>query len=137
MNIEQIKACLDDALKLRVPRFAPDFPPARKISALEHYMLQGAHLDAELVASRHWLRAIRVNLSEQWTRLDGWEVATSRPRGRLTTADIEQAKAKVAPALFDAIHEAKRLSESVDDQIARLERDARTCSRVYSMISGT
>lgn len=137
MDLEQIREALTSALELRSPRFSPEERPATKIAALEDYMLLSAHVNGDLVAARHWLRTLIDALAEEWERLQGWEVAVgNKPRARLTTADIQRAKIQIAPSKFEAGREAKRLMASINDQIARLEREERVCSRAYTMISG-
>ncbi len=138
MTLERIREVLEEALPLRCPRCNdPDASPGRKAEELQDYMLQSANIAGGLWEAKHWLRALRAQLADEWERLKGWEVATTKRRERLTAADINRAKTQVAPAQYEAGREARRLAESVDDQIERLDREARACSRAYSMLSGT
>lgn len=136
MSLEEIRAALEEALPLRSPRFAPEERPATKIAALEDHMLACAEVNGSLVEARHWLRFLRARLADEWEKLEGWQMATDKARARLTAADINRAKIRVAPTQYEAGREAKRLSESIDDQIVRLEREEKVCSRAYSLISG-
>lgn len=135
MTLEEIRAALDAALPLRFPN-VKQMGGAAKVEALEDHMLACAILSGDLVEARHWLRKLEQDLRDQWDNLTGWEVAIKRPRDRVTKVEIEQAKISVAPTLYSAGREAKLLRESVDDQIARLERDERVASRSYTMLSG-
>jgi hypothetical protein len=137
VTLEDIRAVLDEALALRFPVTADTRGRAR-VELLEDHMLASAVVNGKLVEARHWLRMLRASLADSWEKLAGWEIAMAgKPRARWTAADIQRAKIKVAPAQYDAGREAKRLAESIDDQIARLERDERICSRAYSMLSGS
>lgn len=137
MTLEQIEAALDGALPLRIPRFEPGLAARNKVALLEDYMLTSAIANGDLVEARHWLRRLEQDLGDRWDRIEGWEVvAPSKARNKLTVADMERAKRIVEPALFDARRKAQGLRLSIDDQIVRLEREERVCSRAYTMIAG-
>lgn len=137
MTLEQIEQVLADALKLRSPVFVGDVSGSGKVALLEDYMLKSANVNGGLVEARHWLRMIEAKLAEEWDSLQGWEVALKRPRAKATKQDVQAAKMVVAPQLFSAGRKAKRLRESVEDQISRLEREGKVCSRAYTMVTGS
>lgn len=137
MDLDAIEAALTHALALRTPLFEPGTSGRVRIAALEDYMLASAHANGDLVEARHWLRETEERLRDEWNNLEGWEVALKgTTRSRATKTDIQQAKIKASPQLFEAGRKATRLRESVVDQIARLEREEKVLSRVYAMISG-
>lgn len=135
MNLEEIEGVLTEALALKSPRWGPDDTPSVKVAAIEDHMVAAAHLSGRLVECRHWLRAMTMSLGEQWEALQGWETALKRPRAKATKQDIEASKIAVAPQLFAAGKKASALRASVDDQIARLEREDRTMSRLYTLVA--
>lgn len=138
MTLDEIEAVLAGALKLRSPSFSEsDGVSARqKIAALEDHMLKSASINGDLVEARHWLGMLTEKLAEDWEGLAGWEVALKRPRAKATRQDVQAAKVAVAPQLFAAGRKAARLRASIDDQIVRLEREEKVCSRAYTMMSG-
>lgn len=137
MTLDEIRGALARALPMRSPIFAEDMRPAAKVPVLEEYMLAVAEINGELVEARHWLRLLAETLADEWEHLAGWEVALRKPRARATKTDINAAKVQVAPQLFSAGREARKLRESVDDQIERFEREERVVSRAYTMITGS
>lgn len=136
MDLVAIEAALQAALVLRTPTFQPGARGREKINALEDYMLASASINGDLVEARHWLREIEQKLRDDWDHMQGWEVALTVPASRATKPQIQHAKITVSPQMFEAGRKATRLRESVVDQIARLEREERVMSRVYTMISG-
>lgn len=136
MTLEQIEEALTGALRLRSPVFEPGTAPRAKVSAIEDHMLLSANVNGDLVAARHWLRMLEAKLGDEWEAMTGWEVALRKARNRASKAEINEAKIATAPAKFQAGRKARRLRESVDDQIVRLEREERVCSRAYTMLSG-
>lgn len=136
MDLVAIEAALQTALVLRTPTFPPGARGREKINALEDYMLASASINGDLVEARHWLREIEQKLRDDWESLDGWQVALTGLVSKATKPQIQRAKITVAPQTFEAGRKATRLRESVVDQIARLEREERVMSRVYTMISG-
>lgn len=137
MDLEQIEAVLMVALKLRSPHFAPGHPPRSKIAELEDYLLRSASVNGELVEALHWCREAGVALGDAWEQLEGWEVALRRPRAKATRQEIQAAKMRTSPQLYEAGRKARRLRESLVDQIARLEREERVVSRAYTMVTGS
>lgn len=137
MTLDEIRGELARALPLRTPLFTDDTPPAQKVTALEDYMLTIAEVNGGLVEARHWLRELIEKLGDDWKNLQGWEVALRKPRARATKEDIQAAKVQVAPALYEAGREARKLKSSVEDQIARFEREERVVSRAYTLITGS
>jgi hypothetical protein len=136
MDLAAIRDVLNRALPMRSPYFPEGTAPAAKVAVLEDYMLAAALINGELVEARHWLRLLQAELADRWAGLQGWEVALRKARARATTADVQAAKVVVAPQLYAAGAEARRLRESVDDQIARFEREERAVSRAYTMTTG-
>lgn len=136
MTLDEIRDALGRALPMRSPTFADDTPGGEKVPVLENYMLAVAEINGELVEARHWLRLTIEDLGEKWKHLQGWEVALRKARNRATKEDIHAAKVQIAPQLYDAGREARRLKSSVDDQIARFEREERVVSRAYTMVVG-
>lgn len=138
MNLAEIEDVLNRALPMRVPGGPTLGTSAReRIAALEDYLLASAHINGELVEARHWLRELESTLTDQWEHLEGWEVGLRRPRAKATKQDIQEAKVRSSPGIFEAGRKARRLRESVVDQIARFEREATIVSRAYTIITGS
>lgn len=137
MNLGEIEGVLGDALPLRSPVYDPTQRPRDRITALEDYMLRTANVCGALYEAKHWLAALEGTLADEWKNLDGWEYALKRPRAKATKVEIDAAKAKASPGLFEAGRTARRLRESVVDQITRLEKEGDRMSRAYSMESGS
>lgn len=137
MSLDEIRDVLARALPMRSPTFPEDTPGGAKVPVLEDYMLAVAEINGELVEARHWLRLLIDSLGDQWKNLQGWEVALRKARNRATKEDIHAAKVQVAPSLYEAGREARTLKSSVDDQIARFEREERVVSRAYTMVTGS
>lgn len=136
MELEAIENALEVALRLRSPHFPEGTAPRAKIGLLEDYMLKSANVNGELVEARHWLRALIDTLTDQWNAMQGWEEFLRRPRAKATKAEINAAKVQASPAAWDAGRKARRLLQSIDDQITRLEREERVVSRAYTMVTG-
>ena len=137
MTLDEIRAALNRALPMRSPVFAEDTPGGEKVPVLESYMLAVAEVNGELVEARHWLRLLIDDLGERWKNLQGYEVALRKARNRATKEEVHAAKVQIAPQLYDAGREARGLKASVDDQIARFEREERVVSRAYTLITGS
>lgn len=137
MTLDEIRDVLARALPMRSPTFPEDTPGGEKVPVLENYMLEVAYVNGELVEARHWLRLTIETLGDQWKNLQGWEVALRKARNRATKEEIHAAKVIVAPQLYEAGREARALKSSVDDQIARFEREERVVSRAYTMVVGS
>jgi hypothetical protein len=139
VDLEQIEEILLAALKLRSPCFTArsGITVREKIAELEDYLLKGAHVNGELVEVRHWLREVEEDLTDQWDGLVGWEINLGSAKViNATKQQILAAKIAAAPQLYAALRKARRLRESVVDQITRLEREEKVMSRAYTMISG-
>lgn len=140
MNVEEIKTALNTALAMRPPRWDPEDPPrgGEKVSRLEDYMLQAAWMHAELEDCLHHISAAIKLLQKQVDEITGWEVAlpSGKTTARATKEDVNQAKRKLKPELFDAGGEARQLRESILRQIARFEHEEVVLSRAYTLISG-
>lgn len=137
MNLDAIQAALDEALPLRSPVYDPTKHPRERIVEMEAHMLKAAHVAGSLYEAKHWLLALEARLRDEWETLTGWDYALTRPRGKATKAEIDQAKAQAAPALFESGRRARHLRESVIDQIQRLEKEGDRMSRAYSMEAGS
>jgi hypothetical protein len=140
MDIDEIKAAINDALPLRPPKWDKLDPPhpREKIELLEDYLLRSAYAQAELEEALHWLTGLVEHFKDKVAAIEGYEVALPNKRGdRLTQADINAAKRTVSPEVFECGAEARLLRETVLRQIERFRFEAQwVASRAYSMISG-
>lgn len=138
MHLEEIEGILAAALPMRTPSFPEGTRAAEKIPKLEDYMMASAQAAGELCEARHWLRLLDEKLRDDWTRVAGYEIAlpSGKSRDRITKADVQAAKITVAPQLYDAGKRVVSLMASVEEQIARFEREEKVVSRCYTMITG-
>lgn len=140
MTIEEIKAALATALPMRPPKWEKDDPPRgpEKVELLENYLLDSAYARAELEEALHWLDSLVAHFVGQVEQITGYEaLLPSKPSSRITQQDVNAAKRKVSPTIFDAGAEARQLRTSVERQIKRFEFEEQwVLSRAYTMISG-
>lgn len=139
MNIDEIRAAVGVALRMRPPRFEQGAGGAEKISALEDYLLESAYMQAELEEARHYLTYTVETLKQQIAEMTGYEaLLPAKSQDRLTEADRNHAKAQAAPELFAAGKEARMLLETVKRQVERFRFEAGQgpISRAYTLITG-
>lgn len=139
MQIEQIEAVLERVLPMRPPKFEPGTSAAQKVSEIEDYMLEAAHVHAELEEALYWLDALVEHFKAQIETMTGWEVALPVKRAdRITREDVLRAKRQVNPVTFDAGAHARQLRAAMLRQITRLEYETGNgvMSRAYTLISG-
>lgn len=137
MTLEEIKATLFDAAKVRMPRFGPDQAPRERIELLEDYLNLTAVTRAELDEARLCAHAAVKALSDEWDAIQGWGMHLPG-NGRHTQADVDRAKAEIRPDLAGAVKDARWLVSRLTEQIDRLSRmgDDQVASRIYTLISG-
>jgi hypothetical protein len=143
LTMENLKARLQGALKLRPPKFeyegADRTPTREKIDLLESYLLESAFVRAELEEALHYLASLVAHFKRKVDEITGFEaLLPSKPRDRLTNADVNAAKRRVDPVSFECGAEAKQVMDSTLRQIERLAFEEQwVISRAYSMISGS
>lgn len=137
MTIEEIKAVLYEAAKLRMPRFSKDdnWTSRGKIEALEDYLMATARWRGFLEEARLHAEYGVKELRSEWDHLTGWEAL--RRNGERTQASVEDAKRQMRPELYDSIKSGEWLVKRLSEQIRRLEHDDDVASRVYTLITGT
>lgn len=121
------------AAEQRIPRRHPDESLAAHVEALESYMLESAWHQGELADERLRTHEALRELQEEWDHLTGWEPFK---RTKTETA-VEDAKRQLRPELYDGIQKARWLIARLNEQIARLDKDAERCSRAYTLVSGS
>lgn len=132
MNLDLAAEVLGTALIVRAPRFSTETRDAEKVDRLQDYMLATAYLDGELVEAKHFLRNFIAEKGREWDAIDtSAALSTSRPKKEQVT----QARITLAPTLYEELRRANRVRDGIEDQIARLDRDATKVSRVYTMLS--
>jgi len=137
MTTEEIEATLRAAVALRPPTWTPETAPAGKVDLIEDYLMRSAYSGAELEEAVAHLDATIALLLRQIEEMTGYEAVLPNKAGdRITKADVLAAKRQVYPAVFDAGAEARQLRESIVRQLYRYEREAKTYSRLYTMITG-
>lgn len=138
MTVEEIKAALHAALPLRVPIWNPQTTARGKVEALEDYLAQCAYKRADCEEALYWSWEAEKVLRREWEGIEGWEaLLPSKARSRPTEAHVTRAKARVKPETYASLSEVKTLIEGLDRQCKRLTRDEETCSRRYSLLSGS
>lgn len=138
MTVEEIREVLRAALPLRVPIFNPNDGAREKVSALEDYLAQCAYKRGDCEAGLYWAWEAEKVLREQWESVQGWEpMLPSKARSRPTEPQVTRAKAQILPEVYTGLREVKTLIEALDRQCKRLLRDEETCSRRYSLLTGS
>ena len=132
MNLDEAAETLGRALKLRAPRFTDDARGDFKVDKLQEFMLESAYIDGDLVEAKHFLRSFIAAQGRIWDAID-WKMAISKSRP--TKQEIQDAKIALNPTLYEELRRAHRYRDGINDQIARIERDASKVSRVYTMLS--
>lgn len=138
MDADEIKVAVNAAVELRPPKFEERLPPSAKIEALESYLLASAYAQAELEEVVFYLGALIAELKIKVEEMTGWEaLLPSKPRDRITQADIQLAKRRTDRTTFELGAEARHLYDTALRQIERFRFEAQwVVSRDYSMISG-
>lgn len=136
MTVDEIRAVLFEAARLRVPRFAPDDTPSKRIQALEDHLLRTATMHARLQEARLHMQEALYQLDKEWQTLD--VSAVCPPTSRRTAADVTAARRELRRDLWDGLYEAKYLVARLSEQITRLSHmgDDQIVSRIYSMMTG-
>ena len=137
MQVEEIRAVLDRALRLRMPRFGAEQGVRDRIDALDTYLGETAIARGELEEARFYAYEAGRALKEEWDAIAGWETVIDKSSRNRTQADVEEAKRTINPGLWEGIQEAKYLVERLTDQIKRLTLDDAAASRRYTMLTGS
>lgn len=137
MTLQEIRACLHAAAKVRMPRFTEDMTSRERVDALEDYLNLTAITRAELEEARLYAQAALRELSVQWDAIEGWEIHIRRRRSEMTRADVAAAKAECRPDLHAGLTEAKWLVDRLSEQIHRISGmgDDQVASRLYTVIT--
>lgn len=135
MTLEEIQAVLARARAVRLDLIDPNMRPQERIALMEDYMWNSASYRGELEEALDWCVELGKALRKEWDAIEGWESALPA-RADYTEPQMNAAKRKIRPALWDAMQEAKALCDRIGRQIRRLEIDKDTLSRVYSLMSG-
>lgn len=137
MELADIKQRLYDALPLRVPLQDPNESARVRIEKLEDHLLKCAWHRAELEEALHWAIEAGKLLRRKWDAIEGHEQMV-RSGSRTTKEQIDAAKARIDPDLWDSLNEVRTLVESLRRQIVRLGgTDYDAVSRAYTLISGS
>jgi hypothetical protein len=135
VEITEIRRRLEDALKVRVPRFDPNANPREKIAALEDHLLLCAWHKAELEEALHWCVEAGKLLRAQWDGVEGYQAIAGH---KATKEQVDTAKRTLAPNVWTSLEECRTLVESLRRQISRLGgTDYDAVSRAYTLISGS
>lgn len=124
----------DRAAELRFPKYDPEQAPGQKIMALEEYISQTAIGRAELLTAQDWLLEARKALRDQWDAIEGH---TAQLKKDATQAQVDAAKRRIKPEVYDGLDAAKEMLGSIERQVRRLEKDYDAASRTYTLITGT
>jgi hypothetical protein len=114
----------------------PASPGQMKVHALEGYMTDCAIARGEAEEAALYMQAAVKSLEDQWDAIEGWETLLPPQKERTEKSKVE-AKRTLKPELYDGIREGKWLADKLKTQVRRLERDEETCSRVYTMTTGS
>jgi hypothetical protein len=134
MALESPLAALRRSVELRMPQVPRSEGPRARIDQLEDYMLKSAWHQGELAQARLETHDALRTLEDEWDDLEGWQ---SYVRQNRTNAGIEDAKRQRDPRLHKAIKHARWLVARLSEEIDRLERDAKVCSRAYTFATGS
>lgn len=122
------------AAKLRIPKFDPDVGKAGLVDKLTDFMLESAYVRAEVAELRLAAQRSLKKDADEWRELEGYQVGAGALR---TKADHQEAKRKARPDLHQRIEDAKWTVERCAEAIDRLDNDAVTASRSYTLLSGS
>lgn len=135
-HVEPEGSILTESVNTRFPDLK-DLGPREKIARLEDYMVEGAQVEADLARLRLSAHRQLQVAEEEWASIQGWQAQLQRPgRQDATAADRDRAKATVRPDLWATIRECRFLIPRLNEEIARMERDTKRASRIYSFIVG-
>ncbi len=139
MTVDEIKATLATASKLRMPRWDPTSPLGAqdKIEKLEEHLVNCSYHRAELEEADLHLSSAVHRLRVEWETLEGYEAGLGKvDPDKATGPQHQRAKRLHRPDLFTEISDGKHLLDRVARQIRRLEHDEDVASRAYTMITG-
>lgn len=112
---------------------APAPQGAMKVHALEGYMVDCAIARGDADEAALYMQAAVKALEDQWDQIEGWQTLAQGGSQK----DVVAAKRQLKPELYDGIREGKWIADKLKSQVRRLERDEETCSRVYTMATGS
>jgi len=138
VTLEEIRAVLEHAADVRMPRFTPEMGGREKVEILEDYLNLTAVTRGQLEQARLWAHMALRELHLEWDTIQGWGMHL-QSNGRHTKDDIINAKREIRPDLHAALTEAKWLVERISEQIDRLGArmgDDQVASRIYTLIAG-
>lgn len=127
---------LTDAAKVRFPSLE-GLAPREKIGALEDHTVLTAQVEADLSRLRLICQRKLQEAEEEWEGISGWEAFLRRPGRDATAADRDRAKGQVDPHLWAMIRACRFVIPRCTEEIARMERDTKRASRIYSFITGS
>lgn len=123
---------LDASLALRMPVFTSDDRLEQRIERLDDYMLLTAFHEGELSQARLENRDALYQLEREWEAVSGFEQFQG---GRKTDVSVDDAKRHLRPKVWEGIKKARWLDRQLTEEIDRLDRDAKKCSRSYTLIT--
>lgn len=138
MTPAEIREALHRAARIRPTRFHKDMTLQARVDAVEDYLNLTAVARADLEQARLAAASAVHELTDQWDRIEGWELHLRNGRlgDRTTQEEIRRAKREIRPDLHDAIREARFLVARLSEQIRRFEQDDAAASRLYTIVAG-
>lgn len=124
---------LEAAAKLRIPKFDPDGGKAALVDRLMDFTLESAYVRADVFELRLAAQRQLAADAEEWRKLAGYEIGQTIR----TQKDREEAKRRHRPDLAERIDQAKWTIERCTEAIDRLDKDAASASRAYTLLSGS
>lgn len=105
-----------------------------KVEQLEDYMLLTAFQQGQLAEERTDLEEQIADKLERWNAIQTSSVIMGK---KATEAQLERERWEDEPDLGRELKGLQRRIRHLSEEEARMERDAKVCSRAYSMITGT
>lgn len=130
---EQEQDVLKRSLSLRMPVFQGEDTTPFKIEQLENYMLLSAYVQGSLSAERERCRERLLGLDDRWEAIehDAYYIGKN-----VTEKQVERDRRRDDPQLWMTRRELQRRVASLTEEILRMERDAKVCSRAYTFMTG-
>lgn len=132
---EQEADCLKKALSLRMPVFEKGTAPKERLAEYEEFMVLTAFIEAEL-ASDKWRCIEELNrANDDWHEMDTASDFAGTPN--VSQAQKERERRENDPDLYRKRRYLTQRIEQLVEQIVRMERQAKICSRVHTFETGT
>lgn len=118
-----------------MPIFAHGTAAREKVNALEDYMLLSAFAEGALFTEKDRVEDLLQGVEEKWENVRGtsWHLGQS---SRLTEAQLERERREDNEELWRERRDLKTRVRRIQEEIGRMERETKRCSRAYTFLTG-